>query len=53
MTVRLPTRAGPLYQDLFRHKVTFSGSSIDTSKYALTDPGTVQSNRITSSHDFS
>ena len=38
ITVRLPTRAGRLYQDLCRHKLSFSGSSIDKSKYTLTEP---------------
>ena len=38
ITVRLTTRAGRLYQDLFRHKLSFSGSSIDPSKYTLTEP---------------
>ena len=52
MTVRLPTRAGQLYQDLFRYKVSFSGSSIDTSKYTLTEHRTVRINRTTSPMSF-
>ena len=52
ITVRLPTRAGRLYQDLFRHKLSFSGSSIDPSKYTLTEPHTVRTSRTTSPMSF-
>ena len=52
ITVRLPTRAGWLYQDLCRHKLSFSGSLIDTSKYTLTEPRTVRTSRTTSPMSF-
>ena len=52
ITVRLPTRAGRLYQDLYRHKLSFSGSSIDPSKYTLTEPRTVRTSRTTSPMSF-